>query len=120
MSRSSGYDPLGPQPVLRTLGSDQYHTQYRGNYEDEEDDQHYEIMNMRTEGFTELKKANRVYNECFTKTFMPRWFAGENVQVAEVCASQWEDMREKTLAVYGDDDKGVPFNTWKMPTAPMQ
>ena len=55
--------------------------------EDEEDDQHYEIMNMRTEGFTELKKANRVYNECFTKTFMPRWFAGENVQVAEVCAS---------------------------------
>ena len=38
---------------------------------------HAPLRNLRTESHVELKQANLVYNECFTKSFMPRWLKGE-------------------------------------------
>ena len=43
--------------------------------------------NLRSEPFVELKQSNLAYNECFTKSFMPRWLKGEEIDVSEVCGS---------------------------------
>ena len=65
------------------------------------------LRNLRTEDHIELKKANISYAECVTKSFMPAWMNGENLQVNEVCSAQYEDMMEKNAAIYGESP--MPF-----------
>ena len=74
------------------------------------------IRNLRTETMIELKQSNRVYNECFSKTFLPRWLKGEQVNVSELCGAQYDDLLEKHLAAY-DTTSPIPFRTFQLPTA---
>ena len=73
------------------------------------------IRNLRTDVFVELKQSNRTYNECFSKSFLPRWLKGEQLNVSEVCGSQYEDLMEKHLAAY-DTTSPIPFRTFQLPT----
>ena len=74
------------------------------------------IRNLRTEPMVELKQSNRVYNECFSKQFLPRWLKGEQVNVGEMCGAQYDDLLEKHLAAY-DTTSPIPFSTFQLPTA---
>ena len=74
------------------------------------------IRNLRNEAFVELKQANLTYNECFNKSFLPKWFAGEKVNVSEVCGSQYDDLMEKHSAAY-ENASPIPFRTFQLPTA---
>ena len=70
------------------------------------------LRNLRSEGHVELKQANLVYADCVSKSFLPGWLKGENLQVNEVCASQYEDMMEKHATIYGESP--MPFNGMTM------
>ena len=70
------------------------------------------IRNLRTDAHIELKQANIAYADCVAKSFMPAWLNGENLQVNEVCASQYEDMMEKKDAIYGESP--MPFKGMTM------
>ena len=73
------------------------------------------IRNLRTEPFVDLKQSNRAYNDCFSNSFLPRWLKGEQVNVSEVCGSQYDDLMEKHLAAY-DNTSPIPFRTFQVPT----
>lgn len=69
------------------------------------------LRNMRSEPLVELKTVNKAYNECFTKSFLPRWLKGEEgIQVSEVCGSQYEELMEKHGEVYAESP--IPFRTF--------
>lgn len=74
------------------------------------------LRNLRSEDHLELKKANMMYSECVSKSFMPRWLKGEaGLQINEVCGGQYEDMMEKQGALYGEDP--MPFGTLQLPAS---
>ena len=56
--------------------------------------------NMRTEAYVDVKQSNKVYTECFSNSFLPRWLKGEQINVNDVCGSQYDDLLEKNLAAY--------------------
>ena len=65
------------------------------------------LRNLRSEGHIELKQANIAYADCVAKSFMPAWLNGENLQVNEVCGTQYESMMEKNAEIYGESP--MPF-----------
>ena len=58
--------------------------------------------NLRSEAHVELKDANRAFNECLANIFMPKWIAGEKLQLTEVCQESYERMQSADEAVYGE------------------
>ena len=58
--------------------------------------------NLRTEGHVELKEANKAFNDCLSNVFMPRWIAGEKIQLTEVCQEQHDRMTAADEAIYGE------------------
>ena len=57
---------------------------------------------MRTEGHVELKDANKEFNECLNSVFMPRWIAGEKLELKDVCEESYSKMISADEAVYGE------------------
>ena len=41
--------------------------------------------NLRSEAHVDLKQANKEFNDCLTQQFMPKWLAGEKLNLTEVC-----------------------------------
>lgn len=73
------------------------------------------LRNLRSEDHVALKKANIAYTSCISKSFMPRWLAGEGLQINEVCAAEYEDMMEKHSGIYGEAP--MPIQSLKLPDA---
>ena len=71
------------------------------------------LRNLRSEAHIELKSANLAYTECVTSKFLPGWLKGENLQINEVCASQYEDMMAKHSGIYGESP--MPFKPISLP-----
>ena len=72
-----------------------------------------DIRNLRDESHVELKQANNVYNECFTKQFLPGWLKGDKLDVSEVCGSQYDAMMELHSGIYAESP--MPFKTYTLP-----
>ena len=71
------------------------------------------LRNLRSEAHVELKHANQAYTQCVSKSFLPGWLKGEQLQVNEVCGAQYEDMMEKHAAIYGESP--MPFGSAQLP-----
>lgn len=71
------------------------------------------IKNLRTEAHVELKNANIAWTKCISESFMPRWLAGEQLSIEEVCSEQHGRMTEADEAVYGE--RPMPFKGLGMP-----
>ena len=74
------------------------------------------ITNVRTEAHVELKQANRDWNDCISKNFLPQWLAGEKLNIEEVCVDQKQRMEEADAAVYAESP--LPVKMFTLPTAP--
>ena len=73
------------------------------------------ITNVRTEAHVELKQANRDWNDCISKNFLPQWLAGEKLNIEEVCVDQKQRMEEADAAVYAESP--LPVKMFTLPTA---
>lgn len=67
------------------------------------------IKNYRTEEHLELKKANNAWTECVSQKFLPKWLAGEGLNVEEVCAEQFETMKALDDGIYAESP--MPFRS---------
>ena len=74
------------------------------------------ITNVRTEAHVELKQANRDWNDCISKNFLPQWLAGQKLNIEEVCVDQKQRMEEADAAVYAESP--LPVKMFTLPTAP--
>jgi len=70
-------------------------------------------QNLRTEAHFELKQATKAWTECVTNNFMPKWLAGEKLDINEVCAEENERRVEADGALY--EEKPIPFRTFAIP-----
>lgn len=61
--------------------------------------------NIRTEEKVALKQSNKEWIDCIAKNFLPQWLNGRDLNVTEVCASEYEKMSELDKSAYGD----LPF-----------
>lgn len=64
-------------------------------------------QNLRTEAHLELKKANNEWTDCVAKNFLPKWLAGEAIDLETVCPS--ETMLSLSEAMYAE--KPLPFKS---------
>ena len=71
------------------------------------------IANLRDEPHAELKQANREWNDCISKNFLPQWLAGEKLNIEEVCSEQKERMEEADAAIYAE--KPLPVKMFTLP-----
>ena len=72
------------------------------------------ITNIRTEAHVQLKQANREWNDCISKNFLPQWLAGEKLNIEEVCVEQKQRMEEADAAIYSE--KPLPVKMFSLPT----
>jgi len=49
----------------------------------------------------QLQEANRVYTECLSKEFLPRFINGQDVDVREFCVKEYDHMITLDMKVYG-------------------
>ena len=63
--------------------------------------------NLRTEAHVELKEANKQFNDCLSNVFLPRWMAGEKINITEVCQESHDRMQAADEAVYGERPMNV-------------
>ena len=73
------------------------------------------VTNLRSEAHVELKTANREWNDCIGKNFLPQWLAGEKLNIEEVCIDQKTRMDEADAAIYAE--KPLPVQMFTLPTA---
>lgn len=63
--------------------------------------------NLRTEAHLELKKANNAWSDCVAQNFLPKWLAGESIDLEAVCPS--ESMLSLNEAMYAESP--MPFKS---------
>ena len=72
------------------------------------------ITNIRTDAHVELKQANRDWNDCISKNFLPQWLSGQKLNIEEVCVEQKQRMEEADAAVYSESP--LPVKMFSLPT----
>ena len=75
-----------------------------------------DIRNFRSEPYTELKTANREWNDCIAKNFLPQWLNGEKLNIEDVCSEQKARLEEADSALYSESP--LPVKMFTLPTAP--
>ena len=71
------------------------------------------LKNLRSESKTALKVANKAWSDCVAQNFIPRWLAGENLNITEVCVDELSKLNELDAENY---PQGLPFK-WKPTTS---
>ena len=76
------------------------------------------LQNLRTDAHVELASANRAWNDCITKNFLPQWLNGKNLNIEDVCVDEKARMADADSALY--EDEPLPVKMFSLPTAPSQ
>lgn len=63
--------------------------------------------NLRSETKLALKVANKAWADCVASEYLPKWLAGESLNVTEVCSEQLEKLKELDAENYPN---GLPFS----------
>jgi len=50
--------------------------------------QEFYLKNMRDDEGTAMKKATNDWTECISRDFLPKWQAGEEININEVCLDE--------------------------------
>lgn len=74
-----------------------------------------EFRNLRSDSQIELKEANRAWTNCVSNTFLPKWLAGEKLNVEEVCREEHERMNELNDAAF--EESPNPIRRWTLPAS---
>lgn len=64
--------------------------------------------NLRSESKAALKQANIAWADCVAKNYLPKWLAGENLNITEVCTEELTKLNELDAENF---PSGVPFKT---------